>query len=325
MYGLLVVRDMNKLAVIVPFWKRTELTKLCFERLEDQSKRLSFDVYVSGDDKSIVPKSFNFVECANLPLGRKHNTLLKKCVDYDGVLIVGSDNFISDSIIKKYQGIDLSEPKFYGFNNNHVYSSYTKKLGTNLPYTQAGNSIGVARLWTKSALELVNYNLWGDKLNKGLDGSSKKNLLSVGVQEEILDYASHFIFGVKHGESISDPSLVDKAGRFDDTNLIYTFLGNEIAKKVFNLEVLKNKQIDNNTTMGEKATVKILQDFAHFKVGDIKEFSRVTANNLVMGGYAELSEEKQVDLSNLSLKELRALYPEIKATSVEKFLSQVNA
>jgi len=87
---------MNKLAVIVPFYKRKELTKLCFKELLRQKNKFGFDVYVCGDNEEIIPNEFKNVMCNNIPLGNKLNTLLKSTQigNYDGVLIVGSDDFI---------------------------------------------------------------------------------------------------------------------------------------------------------------------------------------------------------------------------------------
>lgn len=37
-----------------------------------------------------------------------------------------------------------------------------------------------------------------------------------------------------------------------------------------------------------KKTVRILKDFHHFKKGDVKQFSKSTANSLVKSKFAEL-------------------------------------
>lgn len=110
-------------------------------------------MFVAGDNESIVPKSFCFVPCDNLPLGNKLNTLLSQTKAYDGVMILGSDDFVSDSVFELYQTIDTTKEVFYGFDNCHVYSVWHNKLGTDLAYSKSGNTIGVARLWTKPTLE----------------------------------------------------------------------------------------------------------------------------------------------------------------------------
>ena len=75
----------------------------------------------------------------------------------------------------------------------------------------------------------------------------------------------------------------------------------------------------------DKTNVEILIAFAQFEVGDTRSFSHNVAQGLIQGGYAKEIEHKGSNLESLSLKELRVLYPEIKANSVEKFLSQINA
>jgi hypothetical protein len=75
----------------------------------------------------------------------------------------------------------------------------------------------------------------------------------------------------------------------------------------------------------DKTNVEILVSFAQFEVGDTRLFSHSVAQGLIKGGYAKEIEHKGSNLEILSLKELRVLYPEIKANSVEKFLSQINA
>ena len=81
----------NRLAVIVPHYKRKEVTKLCLKRLEEQQQKFGFEVFTSGD----YTTQFNNVPCNNLPVGNKNNTLLQAAKGYDGVMIVGSDNFFS--------------------------------------------------------------------------------------------------------------------------------------------------------------------------------------------------------------------------------------
>lgn len=103
---------MNKLIVLVPFYKRHRLTKLCFKRLKSQSKKLGFEVVVAGsegEESKKLAKGLHYIEVPNQPLSNKLNALLNECREFDGVIVLGSDNFISDSIIKMYQEMDLSK------------------------------------------------------------------------------------------------------------------------------------------------------------------------------------------------------------------------
>lgn len=81
MYGLLVVKDMNKLAIIVPFYKRHSITELCFKNLCSQATKYNIDVYTVGSEgvvsESLAKKyEFNYLEFENLPISRKFDALL---------------------------------------------------------------------------------------------------------------------------------------------------------------------------------------------------------------------------------------------------------
>jgi hypothetical protein len=250
MYGLFEVRAMNKLAVILPFWERPNVTKLCFERLEMQRKKFGFDVFVSGNDEDIVPKGWSFLNVTNLPLGNKLNTLIACTKDYDGVIILGSDDFISDSIFELYQQIDCKRLVFYGFNDCHVYSSHTQKLGHKLSYTKSGNTIGVARLWTKATLERMNYKLYTSIRNKGLDSDSKRNMNTKGIEEISLSYDGHFMLDVKCDNNITAPEIVNTCEVMDSLELIIEKLP-DVGERILKLESGK-KQINNPVFLKER-------------------------------------------------------------------------
>lgn len=217
---------MKSLAVIIPYFERTELTKLCFKHLLRQSKAFDLSVFVCGDNDNIVPKGFNIIKHDNNPLGAKNNALLKATKDFDGVVIVGSDDFLSDSVWKHYRTLDLTKEVYYGFNNCHVYSVWDEKLGTDFSYTKSGNTIGVGRLWTKPTLQKMNYTLWTNSKNSGLDTDSKKRMLSKGIKEVSMDYDCHFIVDIKQDNNITNPAIVNTCDKIEDVNMIISELGN---------------------------------------------------------------------------------------------------
>ena len=220
---------MNKLAVILPFWKRPEVTKLCFERLEAQRLKFGFDVFVSGDDDSIVPKGWSFLNVNNLPLGNKLNTLISCTKDYDGVIILGSDDFISDSIFELYQTIDCKRLAFYGFDDCHVYDAWNKQLKHGIAWGKE-NTVGVARLWTKPTLKRMEYELYQPNRNSGLDSNSKANMLSKGIEEIRLSYEGHFMVDVKCEDNITSPLIIKTCEIEDNPKRL-----NDLHKGIFKL------------------------------------------------------------------------------------------
>lgn len=281
---------MNKLAVILPYWNRPEITKLCFERLNEQRLKFGFDVFVSGNNDSIVPNGFYTIDMLNLPLGNKLNSLVAQTTNYNGVIILGSDDFVSDSVFELYQTIDCTKEVFYGFDDCHVYDAWSKQLKYGINYK---DTIGVARLWTKPTLEKMNYKLYESERNKGLDSNSKVNMLANGIIEVSLPYNGHFIVDVKCEDNITSPEIIEICSISDDPKRL-----NELHKGILKLKP-KGNQIINNLIKMEKLKkhlnkVTILKAFEQFEVGQEIQLPIATANVLVRDGFASYTDEKEV-------------------------------
>jgi len=281
---------LNKLAVILPYWGRPEVTKLCFERLNEQRLKFNFDVFVSGDNDSIVPNGFYTIDVPNLPLGNKLNSLIAQTTKYDGVIILGSDDFVSDSVFELYQTIDCTKEVFYGFDDCHVYDAWSNQLKYGITYK---DTIGVARLWTKPTLEKMEYKLYQDERNKGLDTNSKFNMLTNGIVEVSLPYNGHFIVDVKCEDNITSPEIIEICTISDDPKRL-----NELHKGILKLKT-KGNQIINNPILMEKvkkdlSKVTILKAFEQFEVGQEVQLPITTAKVLVNDGFASYTDTEEV-------------------------------
>lgn len=280
---------MNKLAIILPYWGRPEVTKLCFERLEAQRVKFGFDVFVAGDNDSIVPIGWYILDVPNLPLGNKLNSLISRTKDYDGVIIIGSDDFISDSVFELYQTIDCTKLAFYGFDDCHVYNAWTKQLKYGITYK---DTIGVARLWTKPTLEKMDYKLYQPERNKGLDSNSKINMLANGIVEVAIPYNGHFIVDVKCEDNITSPEIIEICTIEDDPKRL-----NELHKGILKLKTKGNQTI-NNPILMEKVKkdlmkVTILKAFEQFEENQTISLPHTTAKELVNDGFASFVNEEE--------------------------------
>lgn len=285
---------MKGLAVIVPFFKRKELTTLCFKHLERQQKKYGFSVFVCGDNLDIVPSSFNIVECDNDPLGNKQNELLRHTKEFDAVCIIGSDDFVSDSVFELYAELDLTKEVFYGFDNCHVYSVWHRKLGTDLAYSKSGNTIGVGRLWTKPTLTKMDYQLWNRYKNSGLDGDSKNRMLAKGIEEVKLSYKGHFVVDVKQDYNITAPELVNTCDTIEDENMIIAELG-AIGNEILALKEGTSRQIRKGIVNVIKQKLKrnmkqyrMLRNHGALKKDLIINLEGKQAEIFVSSGFAEL-------------------------------------
>lgn len=102
--------------------------------------------------------------------------------------------------------------------------------------------------------------------------------------------------------------------------------------------MLETKTINVEKPQDGKVLVEFIVATPDFEVGDKKRLPVILANELEAQGLATIvasqavdvevtptpkEVNKEVKLDGLSLKELRELYPKIKATSVAKFLEKI--
>lgn len=197
---------MNKLAVIVPFFKRPQLTSLCFQHLRRQAVKYDMKVFTAGsqgkESKALADKyGFNYIEIPNSPLSYKFNTLLNSAKgDFDGVVLLGSDDFLSDSVFDLYSEIDLKDPVLYGFNNFHFYSAKIKTLRTFKYKYRHSSSIGAGRLFSIPLLDKFEWDIWNTPRNSSLDSHCSNK---VKGYEKVLPYTDVFGVDVKHNLNIT--------------------------------------------------------------------------------------------------------------------------
>lgn len=305
MYGLLVVKDMNKLAIIIPFYKRHSITELCFKNLRSQATKYNIDVYTVGSEgvvsESLAKKyGFNYLEFENLPISRKFDALLgqTKGKGYDGVIIIGSDNFISDSVIEYYLKADTSLNAMYGFTDLHFYSTENRKLATKGAYNYTGMSVGVARMYTKELLEKANYSLWRVDLNSGLDSSSHRLMMSLGTKEIKIKYdEKYFILDVKHELNITRHEIVNTCvdvKKHDLINKWCPLIYNDILE--LSNQTITNKTINNTKnrfmkkTKNPRATVKIeiLKNVAGMEKGETRTVAKAIGESGQIKGWCKI-------------------------------------
>lgn len=272
---------MKDFVVIVPFYKREEITSLCFENLARQQKKYKFfDVLVCGSEgeksKSLSDKfGFDYLEFQNTPLSEKNNHLIQNAKYYKGVIILGSDDFVTDETLLKYKDLDLNVCAFYGF--THCFFLVKGETDSFGRFESRGQTVGAGRLYTQKLLQSVDYNLWNVRKNKGLDFIAKNQALKNGIEIEI----QGDILDVKHELNITNPEIIEHCEKLDISG-IKIF---ENHNKILSLnKSSENKIITNNMSKQEKRSVKVkyLKNVYGFKKGDVVEVHK----NLVRFGVA---------------------------------------
>ena len=224
-----VIQGMNfKLKTIPKFkvvfltcsYKRPEITKIFLNTLEQTQKKLTnyFDftnIVVDSDETNLSvfrnSNIFNYYNYTNKPVSNKWNYGLSLCknLDFDYVFIIGSDDVIDEKLMFKYYELMESGYDYFGITDLYFLDSKTDKLfywkGYESNSGRMGETIGLGRCISKSTISKLNFKLWGDGINAGLDKSMEskiKNLpnlkrtsISLGKNYFACDIKSDFNIG----------------------------------------------------------------------------------------------------------------------------------
>jgi len=287
---VLNVKKMNKIAVIIPFYKRHEITSLCFEDIKQKSEKFGFDVYTAGSEGELSKNlaesfGFNYIETQNNPVSAKLNTLIQetKKGNYNGVLLLGSDNFITNELLAKYSKIDLKKSVMYGVKDLYFYRVSDKKTGVDGDYINNGISVGAGRLFSTKLLEEINYTPWNKTANNGLDTICSSQ---IGKREKIIKCKNGYVLDVKHEENISSHTIVDSCKIVDFSELsIFGSITEKIAQLVDN----GNQKMIPRTKKLISILVEFTEDSIYFKKGTTKMLPISMAKILIKSGKAKQS------------------------------------
>lgn len=175
---------MVRLLVFFAVWKRPQITEICFLGLERLKKVKGFEIipFAVISEPEMIPlcKKYGVAWTMhdNLPLGAKKNHGLKqvKGIEFDYLMEIGSDTLILDELLGHYKGIDLD---FFGVSDVAFIDTET---GACRRWISKQTMFGAGRMIKRSVLERVNFNLWPEQLNRGLDTGSIYGLSKLGVK-----------------------------------------------------------------------------------------------------------------------------------------------
>ncbi len=161
-----------KLLIVTTLHKRPELTKIVLDYYKTLQFKYGFQLLACGSedaDRQLAFKcGWNYVNADNKPLAQKHNALFKEASRYshDAIMLIGSDDLVSEEIIKYYQQTFSHETEFVvGFNTLHFYSIEKNELIYFKGYPNDHThriTMGAGRLFPKWVLEKMDYNLWNE-------------------------------------------------------------------------------------------------------------------------------------------------------------------
>lgn len=282
-----------KLALITAIWKRHDLEKITINRLIEQSKKHGFEVIIAGSEGDVsqnLAKGCHYVEIDNFPVSNKHNALLTKAkeLDVDGVILIGSDCLLSNGFWTYAKKLKKDETKVVGLTDAYFYDTISKQMGHWKGYKNGTQSVGSGRFFSKAILDKVDWKLWDDGLDKGLDTNCTHRLNTLGIKDSFntMKDLKAYIVDVKHTYSITDRAIVDACDEIDSKEFVFKF-----GKKDFDLvnkleqPIIKRKEIEHFT--GYKTFIAN-NKAKHLKSGQSYELTHEIASIFINNGYLEL-------------------------------------
>ncbi|GCE96462.1 TPR domain protein [Arthrospira platensis NIES-46] len=195
--------QVNTIVILTCVWKRPELTRVVLSYYSRLKRELCgmielklLAVGSEGEQSRQLCEScgFDYVEYQNQPLSDKWEYGINRCRDYnpDAVIIVGSDDLISRSLIEFYDRKLKEGLVFCGITDAYFFDLQTEKMIHWVGYTsevdavRLGETTGMGRCLSKPLLERLDFSIWRN-LNKdrNLDGAMTQKLYQVGL--ELLD------------------------------------------------------------------------------------------------------------------------------------------
>jgi len=207
-----------KIVILTAMHKRQETVKYCFDKMPNIKKIVMYSDDADGVFLDSFPNVYKF-KTPNNPLSTKWNEGVKKLkdFDFDAMILLGSDDYIDEAFIN-YVSLNISKYEMIAFKDIYFQSGGSTYYWGGYECAREGEPIGAGKVYAKSFLHRIKYNLYPTPINKRLDALSwkvcvnaKANMLITTLKENGL-----YCCDVKDGqgmtklESVPNLKLVNK-------------------------------------------------------------------------------------------------------------------
>jgi hypothetical protein len=266
-----------KLALIIAIYKRHDLERIVLDNFNRQSEKFGFEIIIAGSEGEVskeLAKGCHYIEVENNPLSDKHNVMLQvaKNLNVDGVVLMGSDDLVSDSFWSNIYKFTPNETNVKGLIDLYFYSTKTQELGHFKGYKNKTQSAGAGRFFSKYILDSMDWKLWDSGLNSGLDTNCRQLLKAKGFEDSIysMKEAKCVLIDVKNGLSITNEAILNLCEKVD-TKKIFSKINKQTIDKIKELQHFEpekmlldfNKEYQIESTgvskyLGVKGTIKTM-------------------------------------------------------------------
>lgn len=219
----------TKLLIYLAVWRRPYITEICFRGIERLKKHTGFSIEVLAviSEESMIPLcekyDVRWIMHENNPLGAKKNAGLQEArkIEFDYLMEIGSDTLILNDLLDMYTDLDIP---FVGVGECAFIDSDTLACR----YINSRTTYGGGRMIRRDVLEQMDFKLWDDKLNRGLDNNSIFRCSLKGIKHRQF-YATGFpmVIDLKSDENIW-PFNYCTGREFDATRILEKLSGPEI-------------------------------------------------------------------------------------------------
>lgn len=186
-----------KIQIVIPLWKRPEVTQYCFDgllKLIDESKHEIKVLCVISEPeyiKTCEDYGFNWIAADNKPLGQKINNGVKAALNYewDYLMMMNSDDIVKAKLIDEYyQPFFEKKDSFFGI-EKVTYVNFHTKEAREVKYNYS--VLGIGKCIRRDVVELAFKKLgelYRSELNKCLDDTMMDNLIKLKVFPKMVQY-----------------------------------------------------------------------------------------------------------------------------------------
>lgn len=219
---------MNKILVSTLCWKRPEVFDAFCDHFKNTHKAKHILVAGSEGDlcqQVVLNYDCKYVLADNRRLGYKANESIRlaKGLDYDYILLTGSDDFMSSAMwdfYSKYEGdyLCLKDLYFYHIPTNRTI--YWKGYQG----SREGQPIGAFQLIKREVVEAMEYTLFDEKLPYPCEVSVFKKALNLGIQIDAVTMKATggIAVDIKTGENLTKFNLWSNARYVNYSETIQT-------------------------------------------------------------------------------------------------------
>jgi len=182
-----------RIRILIPLWKRPEVTRFCFEgvkRLQKESRHQIDVSCVLSEEEFIDTCSefgFDWHFAPNNPLGQKMNIGIASTLkyDYDYLMIMNSDNVVESELIDRvYEPFFESLNPYFGIGKVTYVNFYTHEAKE---VTYSLTILGIAKMIHRSVLK-KSTKLYRPELNRCLDNTMMDVMIALGISPTFVDY-----------------------------------------------------------------------------------------------------------------------------------------